>query len=167
VHGASADASEAKMPAFITIGRFLFAVFFIVSGASMLLDLAATAQVITEKVALPVALATYTSQLEELTGMPMAQMLAIAAGTLELVGGLLIAVNFGARFFAVVLIFAVAAGTFYFYDFWNQAGPEASNNMVHALKNLSLIGGLFMIAGFGRSLPAAVPVYTEPASNTY
>src|ERR1700690_988646 len=116
------------MPAFITIGRILFAALFVFSGASKLLDLAATAQM-TEKIVLPAALATYTSQLEGLTGMAMPQMLAIAAGALELICGLMIALNFGARFFAILLILFVAAATFYYHDFWNQSGPEAANNM--------------------------------------
>ena len=52
------------MPAFVTFGRVLFAVLFIVSGASKLLDLTATAQNITDKVVLPAAFATYTAQIE-------------------------------------------------------------------------------------------------------
>jgi len=146
------------MPAFITFGRILFCVMFIFSGASKLLDLTATAQM-TEKIVVPAALATYTSQLEGLTGMSMRQMLAVAAGALELICGFMIALNFGARFFAILLILFVAAATFYYHDFWNQAGPEARNNMVHALKNLSLIGALFMIAGYGRGPRAAEPAY--------
>ena len=146
------------MPAFITFGRILFCVIFIFSGASKLLDLTATAQM-TEKIVFPAALATYTSQLEGLTGMAMPKMLAIAAGALELICGFMIALNFGARFFAILLILFVAAATFYYHDFWNQAGPEARNNMVHALKNLSLIGALFMIAGYGRGPRAAEPAY--------
>ena len=146
------------MPAFITFGRILFCVMFIFSGASKLLDLTATAQM-TEKIVLPAALATYTSQLEGLTGMSMPQMLAVAAGALELICGFMIALNFGARFFAILLILFVAAATFYYHDFWNQAGPEARNNMVHALKNLSIIGALFMIAGYGRGPRAAEPAY--------
>ncbi|HWZ05698.1 MAG TPA: DoxX family protein, partial [Bradyrhizobium sp.] len=106
------------MPAFIALGRVLFAVLFIVSGAFKLLDIAATTQM-TEKIVLPAALASYVSQLESMTGMPMAQMLAIAAGTIELLCGLMIALNFGARFAAIVLILFVAAATFYFHDFWN------------------------------------------------
>ena len=66
------------MPAFITIGRVLFALLFVISGASKLLDLAATAQM-TAKIAIPAALAPYASQLEGATGMAMPQMLAIAA----------------------------------------------------------------------------------------
>jgi uncharacterized membrane protein YphA (DoxX/SURF4 family) len=146
------------MPAFFTFGRVLFAVLFIFSGASKLLDLAATTQM-TERIVFPAALAPYISQIEGLTGMPMPQMLAIAAGALELICGLMIALNFDARFFAIVLILFVAAATFYFHDFWNQSGVDARNNMVHALKNLSIIGALFMVAGYGRVAQPPEPAY--------
>jgi uncharacterized membrane protein YphA (DoxX/SURF4 family) len=94
-----------------------------------------------------------------MTGMPMAQMLAIAAGTIELLCGLMIALNFGARFAAIVLILFVAAATFYFHDFWNQTGADARNNMIHALKNLSIIGALFIVAGTVRLVPVSKPAY--------
>jgi uncharacterized membrane protein YphA (DoxX/SURF4 family) len=149
------------MPAFITFGRILFAVLFIVSGATKLFDLAATADVIASKVIIPAALTTYTSQLETMTGMEMKQMLAIAAGAIELICGLTIALNFGARFFALLLIVFVVATTFYFHDFWNQTGADAKNNMIHALKNLSIIGALFIIAGIGRGSRAADHAYTD------
>jgi uncharacterized membrane protein YphA (DoxX/SURF4 family) len=149
------------MPAFITFGRVLFAVLFIVSGAFKLLDIAATTQMITDKVVIPGLLTPYTTQLEGMTGMAMPQMLAIAAGALELICGLLIALNFGARFFAIILVFFVIATTFYYHDFWNQTGPEQKNNMIHALKNLSLIGALFIIAGIGRGPRANEPTYTD------
>ena len=148
------------MPAFVTFGRILFAVLFIFSGAAKLLDLAATAQM-TEKIVLPAALATYTAQLEAITGMAMPQMLAIATGALELICGVMIALNFGARFFAIVLILFVAAATFYYHDFWNQTGADARGNLIHALKNLSLIGALFMIAGYGRSARSAEATYGD------
>jgi putative oxidoreductase len=146
------------MPAFIALGRVLFSALFIVSGAFKLLDIASTTQM-TEKIVLPAALASYVSQLESMTGMPMAQMLAIAAGTIELLCGLMIALNFGARFAAIVLILFVAAATFYFHDFWNQTGADARNNMIHALKNLSIIGALFVIAGTARFVPVSKPAY--------
>jgi putative oxidoreductase len=149
------------MPAFVTFGRVLLAVLFIVSGASKLFDLAGTAQMISEKLVIPAMVTTYTSQLEGMTGMPMAQMLAIAGGVLELLGGLLIALNFGARFFAMLLILFVIAATFYFHDFWNQTGIDAKNNMNHALKNLSIIGGLFIVAGLGRSSRVVDPTYND------
>jgi uncharacterized membrane protein YphA (DoxX/SURF4 family) len=86
-------------------------------------------------------------------------MLAIAAGTIELLCGLMIALNFGARFAAIVLILFVAAATFYFHDFWNQTGADARNNMIHALKNLSIIGALFIIVGTVRAVPVSQPAY--------
>jgi uncharacterized membrane protein YphA (DoxX/SURF4 family) len=149
------------MPAFIAFGRVLFAVLFIFSGASKFLDLAATTQMISDKVVIPEMLTAYTTQLEGMTGMPMAQMLAIAAAVIELVCGLMIALNFGARFFAIVLTIFVIAATFYYHDFWNQTGAEQKNNMIHALKNLSLVGALFIIAGIGRGPRANEPTYTD------
>jgi putative oxidoreductase len=146
------------MPALVTFGRILFAVLFVFSGASKLLDLSATAQM-TEKIVLPAIVAPYTAQLETITGMPMAQLLAIAAGGIEVICGLMIALNLGARFFAIVLILFVVGATFYYHDFWNQTGPEARNNLVHALKNLSIIGALFMIVGTGRSAKTQEPAY--------
>ena len=146
------------MPAFVTLGRILFVVLFVFSGASKLLDLQATAQM-TEKIVVPAIVAPYTAQLETITGMPLAQLLAIASGVTEVVCGLMIALNFGARFFAIILILFVAAATFYFHDFWNQTGPEARGNLVHALKNLSLIGALFMIAGFSRATKVQEAAY--------
>ena len=148
------------MPAFVNFGRILFAVLFIFSGAAKLLDLAPTAQ-LTEKIVLPAALATYTAQLEAITGMAMPQMLAIASVALELICGMMISLNFGARFFAIVLILFVAAATFYYHDFWNQTGADSKNNMIHALKNLSLIGALFVIAGYGRSARPVEATYGD------
>jgi putative oxidoreductase len=148
------------MPAFITFGRILFAVLFVFSGATKLLNLTATAQM-TEKIGIPAALATYTSQLEGVTGMSTPQMLAIAAGALEVICGIMIALNFGARFFAIVLILFVAAATFYYHDFWNQTGADATGNMIHALKNLSLIGALFMIAGLRKVSHAGESAYSS------
>jgi uncharacterized membrane protein YphA (DoxX/SURF4 family) len=147
------------MPAFVTFGRVLFAVLFIYSGATKLFGIQATADFIAAKVAVPTLLAPYTSQLETMTGMSTPQMLAIAIGVFEIVSGLMIALNFGARFFAILLIFFVAAATFYFHDFWNQPSPENAKTLVDALKNLSIIGALFIIAGYGRTSRTVEPAY--------
>jgi putative oxidoreductase len=147
------------MPAFVTFGRVLFAVLFIYSGATKLFGIQATADFIAAKVAVPTLLAPYTAQLETLTGMSTPQMLAIAIGAFEIISGLMIALNFGARFFAILLIFFVAAATFYFHDFWNQPSPENARTLVDALKNLSIIGALFIIAGYGRTSRTIEPAY--------
>jgi putative oxidoreductase len=149
------------MPAFITFGRVLFAVLFIYMGATKLFGIQATAESIASKVGIPALLAPYTSQLETMTGMSTPQMLAIAVGSFEVIAGLMIALNFGARFFAIVLIFVVAAATFYYHDFWNQPPPGDGKMLVDALKNLSIIGALFMIAGYGRGSQTVEPGYGE------
>ncbi|MDR3469758.1 MAG: DoxX family protein [Xanthobacteraceae bacterium] len=134
----------------VAIGRILFSVLFVVSGAMKLIDIAATTHLVADKVVIPAALATYTGQLEAMSGMPIAQILAIAAGILEVICGLLIALNFGARFFAAILILFVVAATVSFHNFWDTTGPERQDNMIHALKNLSLVGALLIIVGFPR-----------------
>jgi putative oxidoreductase len=138
------------MPAFVTFGRALFALIFIYLGAAKLFGIDATTDAIAAKVTIPALLAPYTSQLEAMTGMSTFKMLAIAVGGFEVIAGIMIAINFAARFFAILLIFVVAAATFYYYDFWNQAPPDNGKTLVDALKNLSIIGALFMIAGYRR-----------------
>ena len=147
------------MPAFITFGRVLFAVLFIYTGATKLFAVQQTADFIASKVPIPTLLAPYTSQLETMTGMPMSQLLALSSGGFEIIAGLMIAVNFGARFFAILLILFVLVATFYFHDFWNQAAPENAKTLIEALKNLSIIGALFMIAGYGRGPRSSEPAY--------
>ena len=149
------------MPAFITFGRILFAVLFIYLGATKLFGIQATADFIATKVTIPAVLAPYTAQLEAMTAMTTPQLLAIAGGAFEIIAGLMIALNFGARFFSFLLIVYLAAATFYFYDFWNQAPPENGKTLVDALKNLSIIGALFMIAGYGRGARTAEPAYGD------
>lgn len=147
------------MPAFVTFGRILFAVLFIYTGATKLLAIQATAEVIATKVVVPEMIAPYAKQIETATATTTPQLLAIAGGALEIIAGLLIALNFGARFFAMLLIIDVAVGTFLFSDFWNQVPPDNAKMVVDALKNLAIIGALFMIMGYGRA--------TRPAETAY
>ena len=147
------------MPALFTFGRVLFAVLFIYTGATKLFAIPATADFIAAKVTIPSLLAPYTSQLETLTGMPLPQLLAICIGGFEILAGLMIALNFLARFFSILLIFFVLGATFYFHDFWNQSPPDNAKTLIEALKNLSIIGALFMIAGYGRGPRNEEPAY--------
>jgi putative oxidoreductase len=149
------------MPAFITFGRVLFAVLFIYSGATKLFGIQATADFIAAKVTIPDLLVPYTTQLESMTGMQTPQLLAVATGSFEILSGLMIALNFAVRFFAILMIIFVGVVTFYFHDFWNQAPPDNAKTLIDALKNLSIIGALFMIAGYGRGPRLAEPAYGD------
>jgi putative oxidoreductase len=149
------------MPAFIIFGRVLFAVLFIYEGAVKLFGIQAAADAIHAKLVVPEMIAPYTTQLETLTSMQMPQLLAIAAGVFEIIAGVMVALNFGVRFFAILLILYVGIVTFYSYDFWNQTAPANADTLVNALKNLSLIGALFVIAGYGRGPRIAEPAYGD------
>ena len=149
------------MPALVTFGRVLFAVLFMYTGATKLFAVQQTADFIATKASIPAMLAPYTSQIETMAGMPMPQILALAVGGFEILAGLMIAVNFGARFFAILLIIFVLAATFYFHDFWNQAAPENARTLIDALKNLSIVGALFMIVGYGRGPRPNEPSYAD------
>lgn len=147
------------MPAFVTFGRILFAVLFIYTGATKLFAIQATADVIAAKVVVPEMIEPYAKQIETATAMTTPQLLAMAGGGLEIIAGLMIALNFGARFFAMLLIINVAISTVLFSDFWNQVPPDNAKMVVDALKNLAIIGALFMIMGYGRA--------TRPAETAY
>jgi uncharacterized membrane protein YphA (DoxX/SURF4 family) len=149
------------MPAFVTFGRILFAVLFIYTGATKLFAIQMTADVIAAKVAIPEAIAPYTQQVEQVSGMTTPQLLAIALGAIEIIAGLMIALNFGARFFAMLLIVYMLVTTVLFYDFWNQATPDNAKMLVDALKNLSIIGALFMIVGYGRTTRPVEAAYGD------
>jgi putative oxidoreductase len=149
------------MPAFVTFGRILFAVLFIYTGATKLFAVQATADFIATRVEVPEVIAPYAKQVEQATGMTTPQLLAIAVGALEIIAGVMIALNFGARFFAMLLIVYVAVATVLFYDFWNQVPPDNAKMLVDALKNLSIIGALFMIIGYGRATRPVEAAYGD------
>ncbi|QIG91639.1 MULTISPECIES: DoxX family protein [unclassified Bradyrhizobium] len=149
------------MPALITFGRVLFAVLFLYSGATKLFGIQVTADVLTAKVTVPAVIAPYTQQIETFASMPFMQLLAITIGAFEIIAGLMIAVNVLTRFFAILLIIFVCFATFYFHDFWNQAAPDNGKTLMEALKNLSLIGALFIIAGYGRGPRRDEPAYGD------
>src|SRR3954451_16434506 len=128
------------MPAFVTFGRILFAVLFIYTGATKLFAIQATADFIATKVVVPDMIAPYAKQIEAVTAMTTPQLLAISVGVLEIIAGLMIALNFGARFFAMLMVIYIAVSTVLFSDFWNQPAPDNAAIVVDALKNLSIIG---------------------------
>ncbi|MFX4497557.1 DoxX family protein, partial [Acinetobacter baumannii] len=89
-----------------------------------LFALQATADFIAGRIVVPETIAPYAKQIETATAMTTPQLLAIAIGGLEILAGLMIALNFGARFFALLMILYVAVATVMFYDFWNQTPPD-------------------------------------------
>ena len=106
--------------------------------------------------------AKLTPQLEAATGMTTPTMLAILAGVIEVGAALMIAANIGARAGAVLLILFTIAATWHFHSFWTMEGADRQANMIQALKNLSLIGGLLVVFAIGSWRPG-YDRYPEPA----
>ena len=147
----------------MSIGRVLFALLFIFSGISKFFDIGSTAAIIETKVGIPEFAAAYASQVEAATSTPPFRLLAFITAGVEVLCGVMIAFNLGARFFAFVLVLFVLLATFYVHDFWNQtAGNERLENIVHVMKNISIIGALLMIIGY-RPMPVTVvePIYSD------
>ena len=147
----------------MTIGRVLFALLFILSGLSKFFDLGSTAQLIEAKLGMPEMLANYATQIENATGLTLFRVLAILAASVEVICGVMIACNLATRFFAAILLVFVVVVTFYVHDFWNQSGgSERLENIVHVMKNISIVGALLMIIGYRPSItPVSAPSYVE------
>jgi len=143
------------MPLIFTFGRIVFVAIFLLSGANKLMDIAGTATEIAAKFTVPPALAGLAAQAEAMTGMQTPQLLAIFCGVVEILAALMIIFNFGTRLASLALIVFTVAATYYFHDFWNQVGPDRMSNMAHALKNLSIVGGLIVLFALGSTRPLA------------
>ena len=133
------------------VGRILLVILFIIFGISKLMDIDGTA-VKFEKVPIPAFLAATATQLSTAVGLSIPKLLAVMVGLIELVGGLMIALNTLARTAAVVLLLYTGLTTLYFHDFWTMTGEARLDNMTHALKNLSIIGALLMLAALPQRL---------------
>jgi putative oxidoreductase len=153
------------MYAVFAVGRIAFVAIFIFSGAGKFIDISGTADAIQAKLTIPAELSDLTSQVEAATSMSIWQILAIAVAAVEVIAGLLIAFNVLTRTAAVILLIFTAVATFYFHDFWNlTTAVERTNQMTHALKNLSIMGALLMIAAWPRRavVAEAAPDRLEP-----
>lgn len=116
----------------LAIGRVVIAIMFVLSGVEKVMDLNATAAAIGGK------------------NLPMPYVLAVLTAILELGGGLLIIVGWQTRIVALALAIFTAVAAYFFHDFWHYPeGPQYTNNMIHFMKNTSVIGGLLMLCAVG------------------
>ena len=67
---------------------------------------------------------------------------------MEVICGLMILIGLKARWAALVLIVFTAGTIFFVHHFWDMdAATHSPSNMIEALKNLSIMGGLLLIVG--------------------
>lgn len=111
---------------FLLIGRILLAVIFVISGFGKLTDIAGT-----------------TGFFGSL-GLPVPTLTAVAAGLVELLGGLAVLIGYKTRIAAIVLAaFTLAASFIAHLNFADQM------QLLMFLKNLAIVGGFLALAAHG------------------
>jgi putative oxidoreductase len=74
---------------------------------------------------------------------------AYAVAAIDLIGGLMVLVGFKTRWAALVLFVFTGMTIYFAHPFWAMEGAARATNQAHALKNLSIMGALLMIAAHG------------------
>ena len=116
---------------FAVAGRFLLALMFVMAGFSKITGFAGTVGYMASK------------------GMPAAEVLAALTIVLEIGGGLALLFGWQARWAALALALFTLLASVIFHNFW--ALPEAQKMMQQLMfmKNLAIVGGLFMVVALG------------------
>ena len=112
-------------------GRILLALMFVLAGFSKIAGFAGTVGYMQSK------------------GMPAAELLAALTIVLEIAGGLALMFGFMTRWAALALAAFTLLASLIFHNFW--AVPEAQRMVQNLMfmKNLSVIGGLLVLAAIG------------------
>jgi putative oxidoreductase len=113
------------------LGRALLAAIFIVAGIRKALSFAATVAYMAKN------------------GVPLTEVLAVAAIVLEIAGGLMLLLGWRTREIAITLAIFVAVITPIFHAFWTFEAPAFPNQLNHFLKNLCVIGGMLYVVVSG------------------
>jgi putative oxidoreductase len=112
-------------------GRIFLSAIFLMSGFAKITDWSGTAAHMEKQgmVAVPFFLA--------------------GAIALEIGGGLSVLLGCWARLGALALIVFLVPTTVIFHDFWVEEGARRTEQMIQFMKNLALLGGLFMVIAHG------------------
>lgn len=113
------------------IGRVALVVLFIMSGVDKLMDPSGLSGMLAGK------------------GFPMPTALAYAAGLVEVVFGVLVAVGWQTRIAAFALVAFTVVATLIAHQYWTMTGPARYANYLAFWKNVAMIGGLMMLMAGG------------------
>ena len=113
------------------VGRILIALIFIFSGFGKITGFEGTVGYIASK------------------GLPLPQLAAIGAIIVELGGGIMVVAGWKARWAAAAMFLFTAVAALIFHNFWAAPVGEAQNQMVHFMKNVSMLGGLLYVVVYG------------------
>ena len=113
------------------VGRFLLALMFVLAGFSKIAGFAGTVGYIASK------------------GLPAAQVLAVLTVVLEIGGGLALMAGFHARWAALLLALFTLLASVVFHNFWAMPAEQQMMQQLMFMKNLSVVGGLLLVAALG------------------
>jgi putative oxidoreductase len=114
----------------VMLGRVLLSVIFLLSGLGKIFDWDVNAKLMASQ------------------GMPLIPLLLAGAIIIELAGGLSVLLGWKARWGALLLFLYLIPTTLIFHDFWAFSGAEMQTQLVNFLKNLSIMGGLLLVAAY-------------------
>lgn len=115
----------------LLVARILLALMFVMSGVSKLTGLEGTAGYIAS------------------VGLPMAQVLAVGAGVLEVAAGVMLIVGWQARWAALALAAFTVLASLLFHNFWAMPKDQQFMQQLMFMKNLAITGGLLFVFAFG------------------
>lgn len=126
------------------VGRVLIALIFVIAGFNKITGFEGTVGYIASQ------------------GIPLPALAAIGAIVVELGGGLLLVAGWQSRLAATALLIFTAVAALIFHAFWAAPAEMAQNQMIHFLKNVSIMGGLLYVIAFGAGHVSADARNTNP-----
>jgi putative oxidoreductase len=115
----------------VVIARILLALMFVLAGVGKLGGLEGTAGYIASK------------------GLPLPMVLAVAAGVVELVAGVLLIIGWQARWAALALAAFTLVASVIFHNFWAMPAEQQMMQQLMFMKNMAVVGGLLLVFAFG------------------
>src|SRR5258708_19079086 len=85
----------------------------------------------------------------ESVGVPAPSFLLAGAIVFLLVGSLSVIVGYKARVGAVLLLTFLVLASYYFHPFWKLEGQAQQEQMIHFMKNLSIMGAMLFVMANG------------------
>jgi len=113
------------------VGRILIALIFVVSGFGKISGFEGIVGYIASK------------------GLPLPEFAAMAAVVIELGGGLMVMFGWKARWAAAAMFVFTAVAALIFHNFWAVPAVQSQNQMIHFMKNVSMLGGLLYVIVYG------------------
>ena len=113
------------------VGRILLSLMFIISGWGKITGFAGTAGYMASK------------------GMPFPELLLSVAIAIELGGGLMLLFGWKVRLAALAIFLFIIPATLVFHNFWAADPAQAQGQMIHFMKNLTIMGGMLYVMAFG------------------